>query len=56
MSCLLFFFFITVFKVNYINETEWNLIKKKIDFKNQNELDTKLCHYLKINCLESSGK
>ena len=50
MSWTIFFYFITIYKVTYMNETEWNLMKKKIDTRTHSEKDIKLCYYFNIDC------
>ena len=46
----LLIYLISLYKVNYINETEWNLMKNKLDTRTHSEKDIKLCYYFKVNC------
>ena len=51
---ILIYFIILIFSnasnINYINETLWNQISKKIDFNGVNVNQFKLCYFLNINC------
>ena len=38
------------YKITYINETKWNMMKNKIDIKEYNEGDFKLCYFLGLSC------
>ena len=50
----LIYFIILIFSnasnINYINETLWNQISKKIDFNGVNVNQYKLCYFLNIYC------
>jgi hypothetical protein len=38
------------FKVTFVNETKWNMIKNKLNIKEYNEQDLKLCYFLGLSC------
>ena len=38
------------YKVTYINETKWNMMKNKLDIQQYNEDDLKLCYFLGLSC------
>ena len=47
---LLLINFLLGYKVTYINETKWNMMKKKLDTRQYNEDDIKLCYFLGLSC------
>ena len=55
MKTLIYFIILTFSNasntnINYINETLWNQIRKKIDFNGVNVNQYKLCYFLNIYC------
>ena len=52
---LLFLYFAQIansqlFRVKYINETDWNQIEKKINLNGLDKENAKLCYFLNIKC------